>query len=107
MSKVIKDGFSITILTMLLTTIILAVLGWTGTGTLKAYSAEIDVKYVKDQLETMNQTLSEILVVSHEKRLIVHNHEIRITNCEKDFSKLETAAGHELLGILKKDYKYE
>ncbi len=90
MPKNIKDGFSVTILTMLSTTLILAVLGWTGTGTLKAYSTEIDVGYVKEQMETMNETLSEILIVSHEKQIVSGNHEVRIKNCEDKAKRCES-----------------
>jgi len=85
----VKQGFSVTILTTLFTSIILAVLGWTGTGTLKAYQTEVDVGYVKGQLETMNQSLVEVIVLFHEKSVMLEKHQLRLKYCENKITECE------------------
>ena len=87
----VQKGFSVTILTTLFTTLILALVGWTGTGTLKAYSTEIDVGYVKGQMETMNQSLVEILVITHKRNVALAEHELRIKFCEDNMKLCRSA----------------
>ena len=77
----VKKGFSVTILTALSVSIILAILGWSGNGTLKAYSTAIDVNYVKAQMDTMNQSLSESLVYFHETSQRVEANILRLEYC--------------------------
>ncbi len=87
----VQKGFSVTILTTIFTTLILALVGWTGTGTLKAYSTEIDVGYVKGQMETMNQTLVEILAISHQRNVSLAKYDLRIKFCEDNIKLCRSA----------------
>ena len=89
MPLAIQKGFSVTILTALSTSIILGMIGWFGQGTLQAYNNTVDVGYVKGQMETMNQSLVEIIVMSHHKNVMLEKHELRIQYCEKQAEKCE------------------
>jgi len=81
----IQKGFSVTILTALATSIILAIIGWSGSGTLKAYSNEIDVGYVKNQLDTMNETMIESLIFFHATNKIVSTNLLKLEYCKGNF----------------------
>lgn len=82
MPKQVKLWGSVSILSTLLTFIILGVIGWSGVGTLKAYDTAIDVQYVKGQMDTMNESLREIIVLQHEKNTEIQKHSLRLDYCE-------------------------
>jgi len=84
MSKGAQMWGSIGILSTMGTFIILGVLGWSGVGTLKAYSTAVEVDFVRGQMTTMNQTLTEVLVLQHERNSQVDLHSLRLEYCEKN-----------------------
>ena len=87
MPPAVKKGMSVTILTMLSTSIILAILGWFGNTALDARDTKIDVNYVKGQMETLNQSMTEFVAISHENRVEIARHKIQIEYCSDEISR--------------------
>ena len=87
MPKPVKIWGSVGILSTIATSMILAIIGWFGQGTLYAYNNKVDVTYVKSQMDTMNQSLTEILVLQHEKNTQLEKHRLRIQFCEESIKE--------------------
>jgi len=89
MPKPVKMWGSITILSTMFTFIILGVIGWSGIGTLKAYDTAVDVNYVKSQMDTMNGTLTELVVLQYNRNIQTEKNTWRIISCEKHQAECE------------------
>ncbi len=89
MPKAVQKWGSISILSTIGTFMILSILGWTGIGTLKAYDNSVSVDFVKDQMTNMNQSLTEILVLQHQRNGQIEKNTLRIEYCEKHQKRCE------------------
>ncbi len=84
MPQSVKKGFSVTILTTIFTSIFVALFGWFGTTVLDAHDTKIDVGYVKGQMETLNQSMVEFVSITHDNRIAIAEHELRLELCEEE-----------------------
>ncbi len=89
MPKAVQKWGSISILSTMGTFLILSVMGWTGIGTLKAYDNSVSVDFVKGQMTTMNQSLTEILVLQHQRNSQIERNTLRLEYCEKHQERCE------------------
>lgn len=82
MPTIVKKGMSVTILTTIFTGLGLGIITWFGKTSLEARDTRIDVNYVKAQMDTLNLSMREFIAISHDHRVALQKHELKIEHCE-------------------------
>ena len=95
MPPAVKKGFSVTILTTISTSIILAILGWFSNTSLVAHDNNIDMGYVQEEVKEIKQGVDDMklimnsfVAISHRNRIEIEKARLRLDYCEKDFLRL-------------------
>ena len=94
MSETVKKAGSIFILSTYITSIALAITYFFGSEVLASRDGRIETNYVKQQMvdlksqsSNLNAQMAEFIQYSHENRIILTEHGVRISNCEDDIEE--------------------